>query len=316
MQKKLIAYCDGGLGNRLNSLIAGLHAASLLGLQPVVSWPINRWCAAAFEDLFDAPFAADRRSILEMNQENAGYLLVAHEQQAFTLPRVFNPNAALRADDLVAALTPKLQGADGLVYYNHRVPAYVGRQESDAIARTIQVKRPYREAADAYLAQAGLLGRDYWGLHLRGTDFGFSQRYFAFWYGVSRMLPGPILLCTDDPAVEAQFLRNPAIVRRPAAALPQKFEQHKGWNDAGRDEYGREFTFNIHRGEDAIREAMIDFEMLGRSRAIPTSRSTFLENAIRFSGRRPPLAPVQDALTWLRHAWRVARSADAVLQKA
>jgi hypothetical protein len=316
MQRTLIAYCDGGLGNRLNSLIAALHLAKALGTNPVISWPINRWCAAPFEDLFDAPYEVDRRSIPEMNEENRGHLLVAHEQQAFALSRIANPNGALRTEDLLAAMRPGLQAADGIIYYNNRVPAYVRRREADAIARTIRVKREYRDHADAYLAQAGLLGKPYWGLHLRGTDAGFSRAYFAFWQAACRMLPGPVVLCTDDPALEASFLSIPSVIRRPAGALPQKFAHDKGWNEACQDEYGREFTFNIYRGADAIREAMIDFEILGRSRAVPTSRSTFLENAVRFSGQRPPLASLQDMLGWLRHAWRIARAAESVLQKA
>lgn len=308
MQKELIVYCDGGLGNRLNGLIGGLHLARILGMEPIVSWPINRWCAAAFDELFEAPYAVDRRAIPEINADQARHLLVAHDRQSFAMVPASDPNRALRADDLLARIRPALAGAPGLIYYNSLVPAYVGRGAAAAIAGTIRVKRQYRELADAWLARAGLLHKPYWGLHLRGTDAGFSPRYYAFWHGVARLLPGTIVLCTDDQALEERFLRIPSVVRRTATALPRKVSADKGWNEASVDEYGREFTFNIYRDADAIRESMIDFEILGRSRAIPTSRSTFLENAIRFGGRRPPLASLQDAVGWLRHAWRAARA--------
>jgi hypothetical protein len=306
--KQLVAYCDGGLGNRLNSLIGGLDIARALGLEPVISWPINRWCAAPFEELFDAPYPVDRRSIPEINAQHPQHLLVAHERQSFAMPNAANPNKALRVEHLLEKLRPALAAAPGLIYYNSLVPAYIARSDANAIARTIRVKREYRERADAFLAQAGLQDRPFWGLHLRGTDAGFPGSYYSFWHLASRLLGGTIVLCTDDRALEERFLRIPSVIRRPTSALPRKVAQDKGWNDPSLDEYGREFRFNIHRDADAIRESMIDFEILGRSRAIPTSRSTFLENAVRFGGRRPPLASLQDAVGWLRHALRAGRA--------
>lgn len=307
-RRKLIAYCDGGLGNRLNSLVGGLHIARALDFDPVVSWPINRWCAAPFEELFDAPYAVDRRSIPDINAQDPQHVLVAHEKQSFAMPNAANPNKALRVEQLLGRVRPALAAAPGLIYYNSLVPAYIGRGDAGAIARTIRVKREYRELADAFLAQAGLQDKPFWGLHLRGTDAGLSGSYYAFWHFASRLLGGTIVLCTDDRALEERFLRIPSVIRRPTSALPRKVSQDKGWNDPSPDEYGREFAFNIHRDADAIRESMIDFDILGRSRAIPTSRSTFLENAIRFGGRRPPFASLQDAVGWLRHAYRAGRA--------
>ena len=45
--------CDGGLANRLNTLLVALalkiHTKSAWG----IAWPVNNWCGAPFEDLFD-----------------------------------------------------------------------------------------------------------------------------------------------------------------------------------------------------------------------------------------------------------------------
>ena len=45
-------FCDGGIGNRINSLISGLALANHFVLKSTVYWPINSWCGASFEDIF------------------------------------------------------------------------------------------------------------------------------------------------------------------------------------------------------------------------------------------------------------------------
>jgi len=307
MKTKLIAYCDGGLGNRLNSLVGAGYFARRLQMELEIAWPINRWCAAPFEDLFDAPFPVDRRTMPELNNEHPAHLLLAHERQRFDMPMMFNPGTVVWPGKLVERLREELANASGLIYFNSLVPGYVPHRDIEAIARDVRVKGEHKDRADEYLSRAGLLGRRYWGLHLRGTDAGFPERYYNYWYRVSHLLPGPIVLCTDDKAVEDRFLRNRSVVRRPTAALPQKAQEGKGWNEPQRDEYGREFNYNIFRGADAVRESMIDFEILSRSRILPTSGSTFLENARRFVGRRTVGSRLRDARAWLGYAYRVAR---------
>ena len=47
--------CDGGLANRLNALLFALILRRKFGHAWQMSWPINNWCGAPFESLFDAP---------------------------------------------------------------------------------------------------------------------------------------------------------------------------------------------------------------------------------------------------------------------
>ena len=58
--RKIKILCDGGLGNRIAGLLGGLITADRLKLEPLISWPRNNWCGAAFDDLFeeddDMPF--------------------------------------------------------------------------------------------------------------------------------------------------------------------------------------------------------------------------------------------------------------------
>jgi hypothetical protein len=95
-------------------------------------------------------------------------------------------------------------------------------------------------------------------------------------------LPGKILLCTDDNGIENLFKKNKSVVFRKKTSLPKKSESSGGWNERCVDEYGRYFDFNIDRDADSMRESIVDFYLLSLSLMMPTSRSTFLSNALRY----------------------------------
>ncbi len=167
-EQAIVAYCDGGLGNRLNSLIGALYFGRRLGLPVTISWPINRWCAAPFKDLFDAPYPVDDRSMLEINDQLPGHVLLAHERQVFTMPAALNPRV-LRPGRLVARLRSELATASGILYFNSLVPRYISSREARALARTLHVKPEYRQHADQYLAGVGLFGEAVLGLAPRAA---------------------------------------------------------------------------------------------------------------------------------------------------
>lgn len=47
-------FCDGGLGNRINSIITADLVARTFGVELEIVWPVNSWCGAAFEEIFDS----------------------------------------------------------------------------------------------------------------------------------------------------------------------------------------------------------------------------------------------------------------------
>jgi hypothetical protein len=51
--KVLEIFCDGGFGNRYNSLVSGLALAEQCGLQVKVYWPKNESCGAGYHDIFE-----------------------------------------------------------------------------------------------------------------------------------------------------------------------------------------------------------------------------------------------------------------------
>lgn len=308
-RKGLIAYCDGGLGNRLNALIGGIYFSSLLDLNLVVSWPINRWCAAAFSDLFDASLVVNEDSMVDINESSGCHLLVAHERQLFTNTIVLNPNDALTARGLKQKINLHLPAFVGMIYFNSTVPAYITDQDLRVIVPQIRIKGEYITKADEFLAYSNLRKGCYWGLHLRGTDAGHRSIYYDFWWVALFAFLGPVVLCTDDDRLETRFGARRSVLTRARSSLPIKASAVVAWNDVTVDEYGREFAYNILRDSPSVEEAMVDFVLLGHSKLIYTSQSTFPENARRF-GRgfsSSIFSYCFSILGWLRYIYRLVR---------
>lgn len=282
MDKCIVIYCDGGLGNRINSLIGGIYLAKSIKRKFQISWPINRWCGIPFEDIFNSTINADKRTILDFNSLKNNQLLIAHSSQSFSVPVVINPNQYFRASTFLSTVADNIKNYDDCIYYNNLVPDFVPIKEVLLALRHINLKDSYKATAANFLEERGMAKSHFWGLHLRGTDASSSSEYYNFWYKLSYLLPGKILLCTDDNEIENLFKKNKSVVFREKSSLPKKSETSGGWNERCVDEYGRYFDFNIARDADSMRESIVDFYLLSLSLIIPTSRSTFLSNALRY----------------------------------
>jgi hypothetical protein len=308
-------YCDGGLGNRLNSLIGGLYLAKILNQNPIVSWPINRWCSAELHDLFESDLRVDKKTIAEFNEDKKKYLLITHAKQSFSANFIINPNNIFLSRSLVCQVEHRLNGCDEVLYHNTLVPIYVPIVFINEALNQIHIKEVYKDLANQFLSENKLKKGSYWGLHLRGTDVGFGTGYYKFWYLFSLLMPGQILLCTDDRSIEKKFLTNKSVVSRTKNAFPKKHDDVLGWNDACIDESGRQFNYNILRDRESIKESMIDFALLIESKIIPTSRSTFLVNAVRFQTKDRLLILLPRIIVGFRYLYRSSKGIVSAAKK-
>lgn len=310
MKKPLIAYCDGGLCNRLNSIIGAVFFSRMLGLELIVSWPINSRCGASFYDLFDASYQINQDSIIDISKFSEKYLLLIHERQLLSRGVRLNPMDSLTVNGIIGKVTERLPDLEGLIYYNSLVPVYISPDATSDIISGIKVKDLFIDKANEFLQEVELVDRPYWGLHLRGTDTGYSKLYYQFWWLVVSKLKCPVVLCTDDENIEASFLKLKHVVSRAKSSFTKKAAPDRDWNDKNIDEYGRESNYNINRDSYAVKEAMVDFVLLSRSKLLLyTSQSTFLENAFRFGGgsKRFFYSHVVIRLGWLRFIYRLFR---------
>ena len=302
MDPKFIVFCDGGLCNRLNALVVALIIGRAFRRLVVVHWPLNNWCSLPIEDILelDKQVIVDRGSFSAVENIYSSYVLVAHEQQNFRSPVRLNPNKVHEWRCLLGFFEKTLPTSN-TIYFNSIIPRCIPQKLIQGAVSGLRWKEQFTSRAEEFLRLSGLQPGMYWGLHLRGTDFGHSRNYFRFWLAVTHLLPGRKLLCTDDPDVAQMFIGVPGMVRRQVFSHPVKLHPEKNWNDVIIDEEGRQFPFNISRTPDSISESIIDLLTLSKARLLYTSKSTFLNFALLMGGSN--LDPVSKAYLEVKR-WR------------
>ena len=280
---KFSVFCDGGLCNRLNSLVVALIVARRLGVELSIYWPSNNWCEAEFTDVFDLhgfkslhPLRVSTFDQRQVQLEHPRCCLIAHERQAF-YPEVYeNPNAYVSWNSLVEKVKKNLIHRD-VVYFNSTIPFSTPNRIVARVVKSLPWNRNFSNNADEWMSRAGLKFQKYWSVHLRGTDYRHSSGYFKRWYQIASRLRGPLFLCSDDAKIKIEFLsRIPRTISREEDHLPEKYIEGQEWTTTIIDDQGRAFEFNVKRGVRAVGGAIVDLMILSRGKIVPTSRSTFL----------------------------------------
>lgn len=272
--------CDGGLGNRLNSLVSGMiiWKKASFGSKFVILWPLNRYCDAEIKDVIDMTklgtyFDNDTDVILRVTDEiqmNCNHVL-AHDRKGFNgkftnLLKIISLRKFTNFQDL----------ANGeIMFTTPLIPFCVKYKEVREIK---QYLKPAPQIIDKLLALGNKVNKRSIALHLRGTDYGFSHRYFTFWYYLIKFLPLlKFHIFTDDKSIIDRFSKQKNTVFFNHTVLPEKYNSDASWTEMLLDEY------NISRSKSAVTDGFIEMLFLAEMFKIITSRSTFLYNAFYFS---------------------------------
>ncbi len=279
----LVIYCDGGLGNRLNSLRGGLNLAREIGSPFVILWPINRMCEASLEDMFDTHLKTLNIGLDQVLAKYNIQVAITHEGSSFSGLPIIDPRNYFRLTTLLRDLKrhPILNGGK-ILYYNSQHPPYIWSEVKSNSQNLFLFKQDTVVAAEEFLNEYCLKETRYLALHLRGTDYGFPSIYFSFWRALINLIPCKTVLCTDDMALVNKFSGLKNIYWKKSEALPQKLDGLGSWDQSTIDEYGREFNYNLFRNAASIKNALIELYLLSRGVRIYTSRSTFLYQAYLF----------------------------------
>jgi hypothetical protein len=292
----LVIYCDGGLGNRLNSLRGGICLASKIGAQFIILWPINRMCESALEDIFDTKLKTLNIGVDQVLNNYNIKVAITHESSSFVGLPIIDPRNYLTLTSLLKNLKKYRIDEDGILYYNSQHPPYTWHHSSFDQKNILSFKRETIEAGEKFLITNSLRQNKYLALHLRGTDYGFPSIYFSFWRVLIGLTPLKTILCTDDFSVANKFIGLKNVFWKKAENLPCKMDEFSSWNKLTVDEYGREFNYNLFRSAASIKDALIELFLLSRGFRIYTSRSTFLYQAYLFDpslkGNLPKLVEV------------------------
>ncbi len=271
----LLAFCDGGFANRVNSLVGGLVLAKKLGLKCRVLWPQNNRCGAAFGELFEMDLPVDEVRLQDLVPHQAKLQLWLHENDV----GFSDPVAALRRHpglDTVKAMLGDDRRA--VLYCENAILPWLDDADVDAALLSLRLREDIVASARQIIGRHGKAG--YVGIHLRATDFTSPPPTEAMIGAVQAQSTTRFFVCSDDAAIEDRFARYPNVFVHAKSAYVEKRSEGP-WRGATTDSDGLPYSGNIERTGPSVVQAVVDLLLLAGSRPLKTSNSSFLALAER-----------------------------------
>jgi len=279
MSKEIYIHCDGGFGNRFNSLVVGLLIAKVANYKPIILWPSTNWCRSSFNSLFDYDANIIEDSLLYFSQKYDDYQFIMHNNFLhFSVP-VYHPNAFHDLSSLVEFI--EKSNFDKVVYNNDSIPNYCFCDELYEVISDLKFCDNIVSDANNFIKENNLLEKFY-GVHLRNTDFYDPHKpdFDSLHQLVLENSNEKYFICSDDKELEDKFncLENTYVYSK--TNYVEKLTEDGEWRSVIVDDTGVEYPFNVERSDDSVKQAMIDLYILSKSDIIKTSNSSFLQTAI------------------------------------
>lgn len=275
--KQNIIFCDGGLANRLNTLLFALILKNKFGGDWAISWPINNWCGAKFESLFSIEMKVYEHPLSYYKEKEEDYILVMHENQKhFNEKLIKYQRYFMNYSDYENVL----QLDKPIVYYHHLIPSFADTNDISQGVKYLEINPEILIDAYSFCVRNNI-SESVLGLHIRKTDFGNTVDDEAL-YQMAAASEHRFFVCSDDPLVNHRFsqLSNCCVYEK--KTFPEKMIESTHWNGLTTDDQGRVYNFNINRSAQSIYEALIDLLILSKTTHILTSHSTFLKMSMIF----------------------------------
>lgn len=268
--KKLIIFCDGGLGNRLGVLIGGILVAQKLDRVPTLCWPENNWCGCHFDDLFSSKYEVVSFSINELFAQNKSSKFIIHENQTNLHLEQYYPSL-----DTINRFE-KIED-ETVVYYHNSIPDYFNQDEILDTLAQFNIKPHIKNRVTDFCAEKSISSSTL-GIHLRKTDFqSFLNEEETYNYIASNSQTN-FFICSDSFETEQKFSILSNVIVYPKNHYVEKLKEGS-WNASITDNEGRHFNFNVNRSKESVIEGFIDLLILSKTTPIVESHSTFLKFA-------------------------------------
>jgi len=277
--RKLLICCEGGFGNRFNSLISGLALAIKLNYKPIVYWPKKNACRASFDSLFtDFVEFTEIKPELEncCNIFHMPYLGIANFHSLNTISS-FSKIKELAKEQDVSFLCCSIPGF---------IINELGK-DLEITKEMIQFKHSIVEKAQEIISKN--TSEKYYGMHLRKTDFqsrlSSDNLEISFKRLVNANPDKKYFICSDDEVTEKQLCEYDNVFRFDKTSYVEKYKDQSPWRGNLKHEDGYDISFNIERDQQSVVEAIIDLIILSRSNMLcRNTGSTFLDVAHLMKG--------------------------------
>jgi len=271
-------FCDGGLANRLNTLIAGLVIKQTTATPWTVAWPRNWACGAAFEQLFQPMLPVVEHPLRYFKRWSRNFTFLFHENQiGFPEERILYHKNHARLEDLQRIIAT----GQPVVYFHNVIPDWVDDTLFAEQVTKIKAVNDIQARVDKFLKDHKIT-KETIGIQIRKTDFGEKVDEKKI-FELVRNSNQRFFVCSDSAEVEEKFSKLKNCVVNKKSAHAEKSDASKGWNDLIVDDDGRIYPYNVTRSAGSVREALVDFLILSSTTIQPVSGSTFQNLAYRFS---------------------------------
>jgi len=277
-------YCDGGFGNRFNGLIAGLIFARAAGLNPIVVWPCNNWCGARYDELFETNAVVIERELVSYVPDKDKFHFCMTEDH---LNMGVTNQSPLQMSTLEEALAYINSNDKDVYFHTPIIPGFLAATEVSAQINQLQIRAELITKATAFMVNKHLT--DYFGIHIRKTDFGTNGSDDNGLFELLRNCPTKdFFVCSDDEGVEIRFSALSHVSTYPKRAYVQTLSEGD-WNTPTADHSGRVYACNVDRNAISVEDAVIDLLILSHSQIVDTSKSTFRNIALLMQSARNAL---------------------------
>lgn len=268
--KKIIIFCDGGLGNRLGVLIGGILTAKKTGRHYEVCWPVNNWCGCDISDLFNVEFKLYNNNINEFFSQNINNTFVIHENQTnLRLKNVLYHNVTSLEN--IKNITD-----DIIVYYHNQIPSYFSEEESVFELSNLKINSELTEFINSFSDENNL--KECFGIHLRMTDSPFKFDINKIHDHIKNS-NNNFFICSDEKLVEKYLTKLKNVIVFNKTNYVEKLNSESDWRSRTSDTDGRIFDFNVNRNRISVIEAFKDMLLLSKTKIIMETTSTFLKFA-------------------------------------
>jgi len=286
---QLMIFCDGGIGNRINSLISGLAIARIFDLQHCIYWPENNWCQAGFTDIFKNKMDFKNSSLTDLKGTLGNSVAMLHDEIASKNLGI-NFNSAYQYASLEDFADKVLNEKKEIFYYPAVIPDWIPFGNVVAELKKLSFSDHIENSVQSFITNT--IQRPFHGLHLRRTDLNVGLNDHEVLNLVLRNPGETFFVCSDDPIAESLACVHPNVYARPKMNTVTKKFDEKSWLDETSDDDGRIYFGNILRSKDAVIEGVIDLLVLAHSQIVGYSGSTFQKMA-RLVGESCPLVQIE-----------------------
>jgi len=285
LNSQFYIYCDGGIGNRLNALLSGMAIARHFNLSYVVHWPLNNWCEAGFQDIFDNKENVSTLSLKDLaGQMNECKMLLHDEMASTSLGVEFSSAYAFESlDDFHQQL---IQHPQAVFYYPALIPQWVPGEAIANALRSLNFSPQICGEVVQFIEHH--LKKPFHGLHLRRTDLTVGLTDLEVFKLAQHDADEVFYVCSDDPLAEALASAHSNVFSRKKQHKVEKMVKGSDWTSLQPDDDGRVYHGNIQRGKASVIEAVIDMLILAHGNIVGYSGSTFQQMA-RLIGSESPL---------------------------